>query len=69
MQTIQLDPYKLTAVGTSSPPPDLLDAAKRSLSDHGFNDLLNQTGGATPSVAQLCAAVEQERSSGMSPQT
>lgn len=55
-------PYNLGLVGSVRPPTDMIDAARKSLSEAGFNDLIAQTGGAPPTSAQLVAAVELERS-------
>jgi len=53
--------YTLKLAGKVSPPTDMIEAARLSLSEVGFKDLMNQTGNAAPTSAQLCAAVEQER--------
>jgi hypothetical protein len=60
-------PHSITMAGHVRPPADMIAAAERSLSPEGFRDLMNQTGGAPPTPAQLCAAVELERSQGDSP--
>ena len=54
--------YALKIQGEVTAPADMIDAARRSLSNAGFEDLMNQLGQQTPSPAQLCAAVELERS-------
>jgi hypothetical protein len=59
--TMKSPPVRLTGVGTSCPPLDMVGAAEASLSTAGFQDLMHQTGGAPPTPEQLCAAVEQER--------
>lgn len=53
--------HALSLGGTVTPPPDMIEAARLSLSEAGFNDLMNQTGHEPPTPEQLCAAVEQER--------
>lgn len=53
--------YELKLAGEVTPPADMVNAARLSLSEAGFNDLMNQTGQVPPTAAQLCAAVELER--------
>jgi hypothetical protein len=55
--------HNLKLAGTVQPPSDMVRAARDSLSARAFEDLMNQTGGAPPTPAQLCAAVELERQS------
>lgn len=53
--------HALKLAGEVTPPADMVEAARLSLSEAGFNDLMNQTGHQAPTPAQLCAAVEFER--------
>lgn len=57
-------PGPLLMSGTVTPPTDMINAARLSLSDAAFNDLMNQTGNQPPTPAQLCAAVALERTGG-----
>ncbi len=54
-------PIRISAVGSTVAPSDMLAAARASLSAQALHELLFSTGGAAPTPAQLCAAVEQER--------
>lgn len=47
--------------GTVTPPPDMIDAARKSLSAKAFEELMAETGGAPPTPDQLCAKVEANR--------
>lgn len=40
--------------GTVIPPADMMEAARLSLSEQAFNDLMEQTGGKPPTPEQLC---------------
>ena len=55
--------HALKLGGTVTPPTDMVNAARLSLSEAAFNDLMNQTGNEPPTPAQLVAAVELERTS------
>jgi hypothetical protein len=61
MQTLHVQPVKLSGTGTNAPPSDMIAAACASLTASGFADLMNQTGGLAPTAEQLCAMVELER--------
>lgn len=41
-------------VGTVTPPPDMMEAAKKSLPEQAFQDLMEQTQGQPPTPEQLC---------------
>lgn len=47
--------------GSVTPPADMIEAARKSLSPEGFERLMKATGGAAPTPAQLCREVELER--------
>lgn len=47
--------------GTVTPPPDMMDAARKSLSDQAFADLMEQTGGREPTPDELCKMVDSCR--------
>lgn len=48
--------------GRVTPPKDMVEAARKSLSAEGFDKLMAQLpAGQSPTAAQLCAAVEKER--------
>lgn len=43
--------------GKVTPPPDMIAAARASLSEQAFKDLMDQTGGNPPTPDELCAMV------------
>lgn len=47
--------------GTVTPPVDMMDAARKSLSEQAFKDLMEQTGGRAPTADELCAMVDSCR--------
>ena len=47
--------------GTVTPPADMHAAARKSLSEAGYERLMKETGGAAPTPRQLCELVESER--------
>lgn len=49
------------AVGTVTPPADMMAAARASLSPEGFEELMRDTGGGVPTPAQLCRIADRER--------
>lgn len=51
----------MKVTGVVTPPEDMLDAARKSLSIEGFNNLMRLTAGEAPTPQELCAAVDQER--------
>ena len=53
--------HAIRMAGTVTPPPDMMEAARLSLSEASFNDLMNQTANQAPTPEQLCAAAERER--------
>jgi len=54
----------LLYVGKVTPPADMVDAARKSLSAEGFDQLMRRTEGRAPTPAELCAAADQERENG-----
>lgn len=40
--------------GTVTPPADMMEAARLSLPDQAFKDLMEQTGGRAPTPEELC---------------
>lgn len=48
----------LTLAGTVKPPADMMEAARKSLSDQAFADLMEQTDGKPPTPDQLCKMVD-----------
>lgn len=65
--TTTVENYRLTGVGNVTPPPDLMEAARKSLSAAGFERLMQITGGAIPTPAQLCREADYERQGYYSP--
>lgn len=53
--------YHPNMCGTVTPPADMMNAARLSLSPESFELLMNATGGRAPTPAELCAAAEAER--------
>lgn len=47
--------------GTVTPPADMMTAARNSLSDQAFEDLMEQTDGRAPTPDELCKMVEAYR--------
>lgn len=60
-------PMQIGMVGQVTPPPDMIGAARVSLSAQGFDTLMQQLNGRAPTPAELVALVEQERALGISP--
>ena len=54
-------PLPLKLSGTVTPPADMMDAARKSLSEQAFADLMEQTGGKQPTPEQLCKMVDAAR--------
>lgn len=48
-------------VGMVTPPADMTEAARKSLPEQAFNDLMEQTGGRAPTPEELCAMVDAVR--------
>jgi hypothetical protein len=48
-------------VGTVKPPADMMEAARLSLSDTAFANLMERTGGKAPTPAELCEFADAER--------
>jgi hypothetical protein len=48
-------------VGKVTPPADMFDAARKSLTPENFDKLMLETGGKPPTPDQLVAAAEAER--------
>lgn len=48
-------------VGTVTPPPDMMEAARLSLTEQAFKDLMEQTGGLAPTPDELCKMVDASR--------
>lgn len=44
--------------GTFTPPADMMAAARQSLSEGAFADLMEQTGGRPPTPDELCKMVD-----------
>lgn len=53
--------FRPKLIGTVTPPPDMIAAARASLSPVAFERLMQETEGAAPTPAQLCQLVEEER--------
>lgn len=53
--------YAPSIRGTVMPPPDMMAAARASLPEQAFDDLMAQTGGRAPSPAELCAMADAVR--------
>lgn len=49
------------AMGTVTPPADMMAAARASLTAEGFAELMRETGGAAPTPKQLCRIADRER--------
>jgi hypothetical protein len=47
--------------GTVTPPSDMLEAARLSLSEQAFKDLMDQTGGNPPTPDELCKMADSCR--------
>lgn len=47
--------------GRVTAPTDMMDAAKKSLSEQAFKDLMEQTGGRAPTPDELCKMVDSCR--------
>lgn len=56
-------PYIVGANGTVTPPADMMAAAKASLSEEGFAELMRETRGGIPTPAQLVRIADRERES------
>lgn len=54
-------PPALKLCGTVSPPADMMEAARLSLSEQAFADLMEQTGGKAPTPDELCKMVDAAR--------
>jgi hypothetical protein len=48
-------------VGRVTPPADMMGAAKASLSENAFKDLMIETGGTPPTPEQLCKKADEAR--------
>lgn len=53
--------HRLDLCGSVTPPADMIEAARRELSDLDFNALMQETGGLPPTSAQLVTLVEARR--------
>jgi hypothetical protein len=53
--------------GTVTPPADMMDAARRSLSPTGFSNLMARTSGLAPTPAELVEFADAERQAGIEP--
>jgi hypothetical protein len=49
---------KYQFAGKVTAPPDMIAAAKASLSEQAFKDLMDQTGGNAPTPDELCKMVD-----------
>jgi hypothetical protein len=47
--------------GTVTPPADMHEAARKSLTEDGYARLMTLTGGAAPTPRQLCEFADAER--------
>jgi hypothetical protein len=47
--------------GHVSPPPDMIEAARQSLSPDDFESLMQETGGKAPTPEQLCRKADEAR--------
>jgi hypothetical protein len=47
--------------GKVTHPKDMMEAARKSLSEQAFKDLMEQTGGRAPTPDELCAMVDAIR--------
>ncbi len=59
--SIDLAKITLQLEGAASPPANMIEAARQSLSAAGFDLLMQHTGGKSPTPAQLCAVADAER--------
>jgi hypothetical protein len=59
--------YQVGAVGSVTPPADMMAAAKASLTEEGFAELMRETGGASPTPAQLVRIADREREQALTP--
>lgn len=59
--SIDLANIKLQLEGAHKPPTNMMDAARQSLSEAGFTELMRRTDGSAPTPAQLCELADAER--------
>jgi hypothetical protein len=57
--------YRIGAVGTVTPPADMMEAARLSLTPTGFENLMARTGGRAPTPAELVEFADAERLAGI----
>lgn len=55
----------LGTVGTVTPPADMMEAARLSLTPTGFENLMARTGGRIPTPAELVEFADAERAAGI----
>lgn len=48
-------------VGSVTPPQDMMEAARKSLSPEDFEALMLETGGEPPTAEQLCRKADEAR--------
>jgi len=53
--------YRPVLGGTVTPPPDMIEAARKSLDAEGLEELMRETGGRAPTADELVAKVEARR--------
>lgn len=53
--------YRPQFAGSVTPPPDMIDAARKSLDADGFEELMRETAGRAPTPDELVAKVEARR--------
>jgi hypothetical protein len=56
-----MDQVKIRMAGSTVDPPDMMEAARKSLDAEGFDELMCETRGAAPTADQLVAKVEARR--------
>jgi hypothetical protein len=59
--------YKPNLTGAVTPPTNMMDAARASLSEAGFANLMARTGGRAPTPAELVEFADAERQAGVVP--
>jgi hypothetical protein len=47
--------------GKVTPPPDMMEAARKSLDPETFEELMRETGGQPPTPDQLCRKADEAR--------
>lgn len=61
------DRYFIGTLGQVTPPADMMDAARRSLSVTGFSNLMERTGGRIPTPTEVVEFADAERLAGVEP--